>query len=108
MKLFVTPVIILMMSLTGCASHFFRVKDNTLHIYLKKPEARLVLFAYSKDGYELHPAERIDSTTWLLTVPADSGFSYFYLVDGAIFLPECRFKEKDDFGSENCIFVADM
>jgi len=108
MKLFVTSLIILMMSLTGCASHYFRVKDDALNIYLKKPEARFVLFAYSKDGYELHPAEKIDSKTWLLTVPVDSEFSYFYLVDGVVFLPECRFKEKDDFGSENCIFVTDM
>jgi len=108
MKIFVTPVIILMMSLTGCSSHFFRVKDDTLHIYLKKPEADFVLFAYSIDGYELHTAERIDSKTWLSAVPTNSGFSYFYLVDGAVFLPECRLKEKDDFGSENCIFEAGM
>lgn len=108
MKLLLTSAIILTISVTGCASHFFRVKDDTLHIYLKKPEARFVLFAYSKDGYELHPAERIGSKTWLLKVPADSGFSYFYLVDGAVFLPQCRLKEKDDFGSENCIFEAGM
>ena len=27
-----------------------------------------------------------------------------YLVDGKPFLPSCTMKERDDFGSENCIF----
>ncbi len=76
-----------------------------MYFYLKKPSARTIQFAHSKDGYTLHPAKKIDSRTWRIMVPADSEFSYFYLVDGNIFLPPCPLREKDDFGTENCIFI---
>ena len=79
-----------------------------MHIYLRKPDAETVSFAYSKDGYQLHAAERIDSNTWMVVVPADCEFSYFYIVDGKGFQPPCRYTEHDDFGSENCIFSPDM
>ncbi len=52
--------------------------------------------------------EHIDSETWRVTLPGEYEFTYFYMIDGKPFLPPCRFTEKDDFGSENCIFVPDM
>ena len=108
MKLLISTILILVISLGGCASHYYRVKDNTLYFYLKKRDAHSVQFAHSKDGYILHPVEKVDSRTWRTVVPADSEFSYFYLVDGKLFLPPCPFREKDDFGSENCIFVPNL
>jgi predicted cupin superfamily sugar epimerase len=98
----------LTVSLAGCANQYHRVKNNKLYFYLQKQDARIVQFACSKDGYKLHPAQKVDSRTWRIMVPSDSEFAYFYIVDGKIFLPPCPLREKDDFGSENCIFVPDM
>lgn len=106
--LILSLIFILALNLIGCTNHFYRQKGDLLHIYLKNPEARVVAFAHSKDGFELHPAERINSKTWRITLPEISEFTYFYMVDDKPFLPPCRFTEKDDFGSENCIFIPDM
>ena len=108
MKQFVIVTLILTMGLAGCVNHFYQVKKNTLHIYLKKPGAHTVSFVSSRDGYKTHPAKKIDSWTWVVKIPAGSEFTYFYIVDGTVFLPPCRFTEKDDFGSENCLFIPDM
>ena len=104
----ITATLFLAIGLMGCASHFYQVKGNLMHIYLEKPEAQTVSFATSKDGYQLHKAEKIDSVTWLVKMPVGLEFAYFYIIDGIAYVPSCRFKEKDDFGSENCIFIPDM
>ena len=70
-------------------------------------EARQVFFLSSLDGYEEHETRKIDDKTWEILVHADSEFKYFYMVDGKPFLPACSLKEKDDFGSENCIYSAE-
>jgi hypothetical protein len=108
MKRLITATLFLTMSLMGCTSHFYQVKGNLTHIYLEKSEAHAVSFASSEDGYQLHQAEKIDSKTWLVTMPAGLEFAYFYIIDGIAYVPSCRFKEKDDFGSENCIFIPGM
>jgi hypothetical protein len=43
-----------------------------------------------------------------VSVPAGLQFSYFYLVDGEVYVPECAFSESDGFGSRNCVFVPGM
>ena len=45
---------------------------------------------------------------WEVTLSLGDEFRYFYMADGALVLPPCRYKEKDDFGSENCIFVPNL
>ncbi len=62
----------------------------------------MILFC-SLDGFEPHET-RNDDGRWVVSLPSDSPFRYYYLLDGKMFLPPCRMKEKDDFGSENCIF----
>ena len=94
--------------LFGCQSHFYSVKEDTLYFNLHHPEARSVQLRCSLDGYKTHPAKKIGDHMWEVSVPFTSEFAYFYVVDDEIFLPSCRLKEKDDFGSENCIFVPDM
>ena len=94
--------------LWGCAPHYYRVKGDMVHIYLKKPEAKVVLFASSRDGFKLHRAKRIDSETWEITTRASGEFRYFYIVDRAVYVPECRLKEQDDFGSANCLYSPGM
>jgi hypothetical protein len=108
MKRLITATLFLSIGLTGCANHFYQVKESLIHIYLEKPEAYTVSFASSEDGYKLRQAKKIDSRTWLVTMPVGLEFTYFYVIDGIAYVPSCRFKEKDDFGSENCVFIPDM
>jgi hypothetical protein len=94
-----------MIGLIACAGHSYKIKDNNLHLYLKGPGAQDVYFLCSLDGYAPHKAKKIDGRTWEIIVPANTEFSYFYLVDGVPYKPACEFSENDDFGSQNCIFV---
>ena len=104
-----TALAIILLVFSGCGSgHYYRVEEGTVSIYLNGSEATLVYFASSLDGYELHKADRIDDDTWEIRVPSDNEFKYFYIVDGVVYVPPCRMTEKDDFGSENCIFVPGM
>jgi hypothetical protein len=93
---------------TGCASHYFRQNGDTLRMYLKGPDAEIVCFSSSLDGYKLHRATRVAAKTWKVTLPANDEFTYYYIVDGAVYLPPCRLKEYDDFGSENCVYTPDL
>ena len=92
---------------SGCANHYYKTQEDGVGIYVKFPEAQQVLFMSSLDGYEKHEAKRIDDKTWEILVRTDSEFRYFYMVDGEPFLPACPLKEKDDFGSENCVFSTE-
>jgi len=87
----------------GCAGHFYREEADRVHIYLRDSRAAEVLFASSLDGFNLHRAEKAGSKMWQITVPKTE-FRYFYLVDGSIRLPDCPYREKDDFGSYNCLY----
>lgn len=94
-------------ALTGCQSHYYKINDDSVSMYLKNPEAGSVLFASSQEGFNCQKASKTDDRTWEVTLPYTSGFSYFYIVDGKVFIPPCRFKENDDFGSENCLFIPE-
>ncbi|UCF91368.1 MAG: hypothetical protein JSW39_24345 [Desulfobacterales bacterium] len=93
--------------LTSCAAHYHQIKADRVSIYLKIPGAQVVGFASSLDDYQIHPARKTENEAWVIVVPAGAEFKYFYMVDGNMYLPACRLKEKDDFGSENCIFTPD-
>jgi hypothetical protein len=93
---------------TGCASHYFQLNGDTLRMYLKGPDAEIVYFSSSLDGYELHRARRVAAKTWEVRLPANGEFTYYYIVDGTVYLPPCRLKEYDDFGSENCVYTPDL
>jgi len=94
--------------LAGCSCHYYKVNNDTVHIYLKNQDAEIVYFASSVDGYEMHEAKRVGRKTWEVTVPANVEFRYFYIINGTVYVPSCQYKEKDDFGSENCLFVPRM
>jgi signal peptidase I len=89
--------------LAGCGTHYYRVDGSSMTLILRKPEAKSVILACSLDGFNPRPALNIDGR-WEVTLPAEEGFTYFYRVDGVPYVPDCPMKEKDDFGSENCIF----
>lgn len=108
MKQLSSAALILMISLSSCASHYYNAENELLHLYLKKPGANNVLFACSLDCYELHQAEKISKNTWKVTLRPANEFSYFYIIDGSVFVPECIFTEEDDFGSQICIYESNL
>lgn len=95
--------IILAMVLSSCSSHYYTRNGDQLTLHLKNKEAHRVLFYHSLDGFAGQQL-RQQNGIWEMTVPAHQPFKYFYRVDNEIFLPSCQLKEKDDFGSKNCIF----
>ena len=108
MNIRILQLVIVTLSLFGCAAtHYHERQSDWVTFYLKAPEARGVAFASSLDAYSPHKASRVSSSRWAVTVAANSEFRYFYLVDGAVHVPECRFYEKDDFGSRNCVYVPE-
>ena len=88
----------------GCAGHVVREEAGRVQLLLSEPRAAEVQFASSLDGFDLHPARKIDARTWEMTVAGGKEFAYFYVVDGQVRLPDCKYREKDEFGSYNCLF----
>ncbi len=97
--------VIIMLGISGNVAHYHSVENDTVIFYLNLVGAESVYFAHSLDNYIPHRVKAGNDGTWEFTMKAKFEFSYFYIVDGTVYLPECRFREPDDFGSENCIFV---
>lgn len=95
-------LLILFLIVTSCSSHFYKMNGNEVTLYLDKPAENVEFFCSLNDYESQKLIQR--KGTWEVAVPADKPFRYFYKVDGKNFLPVCPKKEKDDFGSENCIF----
>jgi len=89
---------------SGCASHYVRQDGGRADFYLHCPQAHDVALATSLDDFVPRRARRNSHDLWVVTVPAGHDFSYFYLVDGKVFKPDCRMTEQDDFGGINCVF----
>jgi len=88
---------------SGCAAHYHQVHGNDLFLYLNVPNAQKVVFACSLDGYQPHATHKEDGY-WVIAVPGREPFRYFYWLDDKFYLPDCRLKESDDFGSQNCVY----
>jgi hypothetical protein len=109
MKFTRLPLLFLAILLSACAEkHYSKLNDDTVTFYYKSPEAQEVLFATSRDNYKLLAARKTKNHLWEVSVPAEKGFAYFYVVDGIITLPACPFTENDDFGSRNCLYITEM
>ncbi|MBN2283595.1 MAG: hypothetical protein JXO48_06870 [Deltaproteobacteria bacterium] len=93
----------------GCSVHSYKLTGDTVHLYLRKDTAREVYFASSLDGFVLHEARKRPGGDWEIVLPGGNvEFRYFYVVDGEVYVPACRFRERDDLGSENCLYVPGM
>jgi len=92
----------------GCATHYYKMNADRVNLYLRMPEAKVVYVSTSMDEFALYRTKKLESGIWEVAVPATREFSYFYKVDGVIYLPDCKLREQDDFGDENCIFIPDM
>jgi len=103
----IRAVLILCVLASGCAGHAITASDDALTIRLKQDGAGQVFFLHSADGFKRHPAEK-SKDQWIVRIPFHARFRYFYLIDGRVVVPDCPCRETDDFGSENCIYVADL
>ena len=104
-----TATALLTLITAACApTHYVEIQDNSIALYLENNSAKEVLFASSIDQFQLHPAARIQDDLWAVTVPWTKEFTYFYLVDKTPTLPACQLTVRDDFGSKNCLFAAEM
>lgn len=102
MNLYLNLVMIL--SMTGCASeHYFVHKDGLIDVHLMRNEAQEVYFASSADDFRMHRPLQKEDGRWVVEDLTDKEFRYFYMVDGALYLPTCQYRENDDFGRQNCI-----
>jgi hypothetical protein len=105
MKVFFIFFPIFLLCSAGCAVQQYKVINQQLHIYLKNKEAEKVYLHTSIDEYAPHEVTKDESGLWVAVLPADAELKYFYIIDGEVFIPECRMKEKDDFGSFNCVYI---
>jgi hypothetical protein len=92
----------------GCATHYYKINSDRVNLYLRMPEAKVVYFSTSLDEFALNLTKKLESGIWEVAVPATREFTYFYKVDDVVYLPDCKLREKDDFGGENCLFTPDM
>ena len=104
----VKPSIILVLAAVfvsgGCPAHYHAINSGHVEMFLTAPQAQSVVLVVSSDPFQQVQALRDDSGMWKVTVNRLSEFKYFYLVDGKTVLPDCRLRENDDFGSNNCVF----
>lgn len=92
--------------LQGCApQHLTIVQADTVTLLLNAPQAKQVQFASSIDHFTAHDATKNPEGHWVVTELANQEFQYFYIVDGSLFIPECRFRQNDDFGTTNCRYL---
>ncbi len=95
----------ILLCLAACTpSHFIAGQSGGVVAHLHLPDAEEVFFAASTDGFRPHLLERKGDGFWVAPVFADRTFRYFYIVDGRVYVPQCQYREKDDFGDSNCIY----
>ena len=99
---------IALLLIAGCATHYTEIRNERVAMFLKAPDAKAVYFECSVDGFKPHLAEKTKWGTWRIDAGRAEDFTYFYRVDGVVLVPDCKFKENDDFGGKNCIFMPNM
>jgi len=93
----------------GCApQHTVTVHTNTVVLALHVHDVDQVAFASSLDEFAVHQARKDPHGQWIIAGLPNKEFQYFYLVDGKVMLPDCRFKVNDDFGALNCRYFPTM
>lgn len=108
MKRFFSLVLVLFLLTAGCTIRHYEVKNEQLHVYLKNSKAEEVYMLCSMDEYKPRQAINTGSGIWETVLSPHMEFNYFFLVDGKVFIPDSEFREKDDFGAENCVYIPLM
>ena len=107
-RLFVLLVALVVLTSACTRKHYIETTDDSVILYYSDSKAKEIFFASSIDNFTFHPATKVNKSLWTVSVRAQEGFSYFYLVDGMVTLPACQYTEYDDFGSKNCLYVNGM
>lgn len=108
MKKICVCLFVVLSIISGCSVHYYKIDQTDILFYLRNKDAKDVHFQYSHDGFQCHEAEQVKGGLWQVEVPSVDEFSYFYMVDGRMYVPPCLLTEQDDFGNENCIFSRGM
>jgi hypothetical protein len=96
---------ILLILVSGCAPHHFITSESdAVTVYLDAPKASKVIFVSSVDNFREHATQKNTKGLWAIENLTNREFQYFYIVDGRLYVPECRYREKDNFGAANCIY----
>ena len=98
------PILAAVLVAGGCTAHYHVVNNGRIEMYLTAPQAQSVVLVIAGDPFQKIQALRDASGTWKVTLNQSGEFKYFYMMDNKAYLPECRLKEHDDFGSDNCVF----
>lgn len=98
------PLLAAVLVAGGCAAHYHVVDNGHVEMYLTAPQAQSVVLVVAGNPFQKVQALRDASGTWKATLSQYGEFKYFYIMDNKAFLPDCRLKEHDDFGSDNCVF----
>ncbi len=82
-----SALIFLCAMFSGCSTHFYKVEGDGVALYLKNPDAVTTTFRCSLDGYTAHKLEK-ERGAWVMNLPTEKPFRYFYVVDGELFIPQ--------------------
>nr|WP_320013059.1 hypothetical protein [uncultured Desulfobulbus sp.] len=95
--------IFLFLLIAGCTpKHTVVVEKNTVIITVHMHQVDEVAFASSLDQYRRHLAQQGTHGQWSIGGLPNQEFKYFFIVDGSVMIPECRYTVQDDFGSMSC------
>jgi hypothetical protein len=89
----------------GCSAHYHEIHNGRVEMYLTAPQAQSVVLVVAGDPFQMVPAQRDAFGIWKAALNRPGEFKYFYMMDNQSYLPDCRLKEHDDFGSDNCVFT---
>lgn len=98
----------LLLSLVGCAQHTIKTTDTSLIFQYRDDRATEIFLATSLDNFQYHSASKKIGGQWVVRLPLEGEFTYFYIVDGQVRLPHCPETVLDDFGSKNCFYRQSM
>jgi hypothetical protein len=98
------PVLAVVLVVGGCTTHYHVINKRRIEMYLTAPQAKSVFLVIAGDPFQKIQALRGASGTWKATLNQSGEFKYFHMMDNKAYLPKCRLKEHDDFGSDNCVF----
>ncbi len=98
-------MLVFLANIFGCASnHYSKVRESNVVFYLKNPDAKEVYFVSSVDHFQYNKALLEEGCLWSYSAPMNCEFTYFYIIDGVLTIPDCKMTVLDDFGGRNCIF----
>lgn len=86
------------------------VGNSSADVELKlfRPFADCVEFYSSATGFSPQRPLRTVWGNWVVHITDTKEFKYFYVVDGKVVLPDCTYKEMDDFGRFNCVYTISL